>query len=306
MRGVKELLKNYKSAFFIRAKKLKFRGIGRNDVYNITAPFKIKKTEYLFGRVEPHEFPNSKIVLFRKRKNYWVPDEKFKELFLEDPFFTTIGDLFVLGGVEVEKKNEKLRYRTAFYRGKEIHSLKRFAYGPWGMKDIRLVELPNDGIGVFTRPQGKKGRRGKIGFTIIDSLSKLTPRKLSSAELIRGQFYRGEWGGVNQAMVLDNGKLGILGHIARYSKDKKNRFYYPVVFCFDYFRWEKTPLKIILRRAELPEGEAKTPGLYNVIFPGGIIREGENAKLYVGVGDAEAYEVTIKDPFKTYETGIKE
>jgi len=97
------------------------------------------------------------------------------------------------------------------------------------MKDIRLVELKNGKIGVFTRPQGRRGRRGKIGFTTISSLENLTPRTLTKAQIIKGQFAKGEWGGVNQALILKNGKIGALGHIARYSKDKQNRFYYAIV-----------------------------------------------------------------------------
>jgi len=170
------------------------------------------------------------------------------------------------------------------------------------MKGIRLVELPNEEIGVFTRPQGKKGARGKIGFTIIDSLSKLTPRVLTNTEVLKGQFARGEWGGVNEISVLKNKTLGILGHIARYSSGKSMRFYYPTAFCFNYKTRKYSSMRLLIRRAELPEGEAKRPDLYNVVYPGGIIREKNGkAKLYAGVGDAEAYEITIKDPFNYYE-----
>src|SRR6056297_641459 len=305
MKTIKQILSIYRGENYIRAKKLRFSGVGKNDVYNITRPFKFKRTSYILGRVEPHDGWDSKIVLFKKKKdsNYWYPDENFNPLHLEDPFIEKIGESFVVGGVEVQRPVEgKMRYRTVFYRGKDIHNLRKFSHGPWGMKDIRLVELPDKRIGVFTRPQGKKGGRGRIGFTIIDSLQKLKPRILTQAPLLKGQFAKGEWGGVNEAIILSNGKVGALGHIARKSKDKKLLFYYPFVFYFDPYTRERSNLRIILRRAELPEGESKKPELYNVVFPGGIIRKNKGlSKLYVGVGDAEAYEVLIKDPFEYYE-----
>jgi hypothetical protein len=51
-----------------------------------------------------------------------------------------------------------------------------FAVGPQWMKDIRLVELADRRIGVFTRPKGEYfGGQAEIGFTIIDNLDDLTP-----------------------------------------------------------------------------------------------------------------------------------
>ena len=41
------------------------------------------------------------------------------------------------------------------------------------MKDIRLILLSDNRIGVFTRPQGKIGGRGRIGFMIVNSLKEL-------------------------------------------------------------------------------------------------------------------------------------
>ena len=302
-------MKLYKSDNFISARKLKFFYVGKNFVYNITSPFKFKENYYLFARLEPKssEDFSSKIVLFKKRDSvYWDLDKEFEHLNLEDPFFKKIKGLWVLGGVEVKRNiaKKKINYKTVFYKGDNPYNLKKFSTGPWGMKDIRLIELPDEKIGVFTRPQGKKGGRGKIGFTIINSLDDLKPRKLSRAPLLDKQFSRGEWGGVNDVVILKNGTLGVLGHIARYSKDKKNRFYYAIVFCFNYNTRKSSNLRLILRRAELPEGEAKEPGLYNVIFPGGILRKKDgNALIYAGVGDAESYQVLIKDPFEYYEKG---
>jgi len=305
MLSIKQILKVYKSGFK-SAKKLNFYSIERQDVYNVTAPFKQGKSTYILGRIEPRSIEEgARVMFFKKRGASWYPDKKSPVFILEDPSITKICDVYVFSGVEVKQNPRKigfLTYRSVFYKGSDTHNLKQFAVGPWGMKGIRLVELPDKKIGVFTRPQGKKGARGKIGFTIIDSLSKITPRVLTNAEVLKGQFARGEWGGVNEVHLLKNKTLGVIGHVARYSEGKSMRFYYPIAFCFNYKTREYSSLRLLVRRAELPEGEAKKPDLYNVVYPGGIIREKKGiAKLYAGVGDAEAYEIVIKDPFIYYE-----
>ncbi len=301
MKSIKEVLKSYKSK--VRdVKQIRFSGVSDLDVYNITKPYKLKRTNYILGRVEPRDLEeNAKVMFFKRKKNssYWVVDCDLPVLDLQDPFLTKIKGLFVLGGVQVKwRKDEKdLNYRMVFFKGKDIHNLQEFAVGPWGMKGVRLVEL-DKGIGVFTRPQGKKGGRGKIGFTIIDSLKDLNVQVLSSAKLIDNQFAKGEWGGVNDVVLLDDRNLGVLGHVARYSKDEKMRFYYPMAFRFDYKNRRSGFMKILVRRGEIPEGEAKKPGLYNVVYPGGIVRKNGKAVIYAGVGDAEAYKIIIDDPFE--------
>jgi hypothetical protein len=313
MININKIVKNYKSGFK-KADKLRFASIEKQDVYNITAPFKIGEETFLLGRVEARETEGgSKTIFFRKKGESWQPEYCYPVLTLEDPFLTKIKDFFILGGVQVtQRPNRKfLGFRTVFYKGKEMTDLKEFAYGPWGMKGIRVVELPNGKIGVFTRPRGKKGARGNIGFTIVNSLDELKPRFLSSVELIPERFAKGEWGGVNQVFLLKNGKIGALGHAARYSnhkkKDSRMRFYYPIAFCFDPETKETSNIRLLVRRAELPEGDAKRPDLYNVVYPGGITRNNDGtASLYAGVSDAEAYEIIINDPYTYYEHSINE
>jgi hypothetical protein len=303
--SVKSLLKNYKKTTR-KVRKLKFSGVGNRDVYNVAAPFKFKRSYYLLGRVESREEETgTKVMFFRRPKNsqVWHVDEKCPIFDLQDPFIIKLNNTFVVGGIEIKQlaNRQYLRYRTVFYRGKDPHNLRRFGNSPWGMKGIRFIALPDNQVLVFTRPQGKKGRRGKIGCTVIDSLNKLKPRTLSRAEIIGGQFSRGEWGGVNEVHFLRDGKIGILGHIAKFGKDKK-KYYYPITFSLDFEMGAFSKIKIIAKREELPKGEAKRGDLYNVIYPGGLLRNSKgSAKLYVGVSDAEAYELTIDDPFLEYE-----
>ena len=165
---VNTLLKKYKNSI-INVKKLKFLGVKDKDVYNVTAPFFIKNKEYIIGRVESRNKKDSKIMFFYKRQDNFILDKKAPIFNLEDPFISFIDNQIIFGGVECIKNS----YKTIFFKGKYIYSLKRFAKGPIGMKDIRFIELSNKKIGIFTRPQGEIGLRGRIGFFIIDSLNEL-------------------------------------------------------------------------------------------------------------------------------------
>lgn len=284
--------------------KINFSGVESRDVYNITAPFKGGEELVIAGRVEERDSEESKVVFFIEKDNTWFPDEDAPVFSLQDPFVTWIKGKLVFGGVEIyphPEKDGELGWRTIFYCGDNIYNLQRFAQGPDGMKDIRLVELADGKIGVFTRPQGKIGGRGTIGFTKLESLQDLTKRTIIEARLLNNQFIPEEWGGVNEVHLLENGLLGVLGHIACFDIEG-NRHYYPMVFPFNPEIEEAGNIEIIACRNELPNGPAKRPDLVDVLFSGGIQRIGDGkAVLYMGVSDVEAYRVIIPDPFLKYE-----
>ncbi len=303
---IASLLSAYNQKSITKIRELCFSGIGDRDVYNITSPFYVRGQLHILGRVqERSQEGGSMVVFFRhtKKSVCEIVNNTLPIYDLEDPFVICLKELIIIGGVEVSHRQIKkgLSYRTVFYRGKDLLSLERFAHGPWGMKDIRFIQLPNKKFGVFTRPQGRKGGRGKIGFTLLRSLDDFKPGILSRAHLFDGQFAKGEWGGVNEVHLLKNGLLGVLGHVARYTAGNV-REYYPISFCFDYHKKKLFGMKILVGREDLPRSEAKRFDLYSVVYPGGIIRIKHNkAKLYIGVGDAAAYEITIHDPFLAYE-----
>lgn len=169
------------------------------------------------------------------------------------------------------------------------------------MKDIRLVELPDRKVGVFTRPQGKMGGRGKIGYTVIDELNQLNAEVVDRAPLIKDHFIDEEWGGVNEVTILSNGLIGTLGHIARYD-DRGNRHYYPMVFIYQPETNQITDMQMIAVRDDFPAGPAKRPDVADVLFSGGLVRrQNGKAELYVGVSDAEAHKAIIDDPFLKHE-----
>ncbi|WP_211749291.1 DUF1861 family protein [Paenibacillus sp. Marseille-Q4541] len=284
--------------------KLQFVGVGEKDVYNITAPFQIDGEMIIAGRVESRDSEHSEIHFFVERDGTWIPKEEAPVFTLQDPFFTFIKGELVLGGVEVfphPEMENALMWRTVFRKGKTLGELELFFTGPDAMKDLRLVELASGEIGVFTRPQGEKGGRGKIGFVKVNSLDEVTVNLVNEAPLLSDQFIDEEWGGANELHILKNGLVGVLGHVASFD-DAGDRHYYPMVFALDPVTGEYTDMELIAVRAQFIPGETKRPDLADVVFSGGLVRKQDGtADLYAGISDAEAHRLTIADPFLQYE-----
>lgn len=299
---LQDFLKTGNRAF---GRKLIMSGVGTRDVYNITAPFMDNGEPVIAGRVEDRDKESSQVMFFVQRKGEWIPRNGAPVFDLQDPFFSFIHGELVFGGVEVYFDSDDPHYvtswRTVFYRGYSIDTLEPFAKGPLTMKDIRLVGLDNGRIGVFTRPMLVDGARALIGFVEITSLEQLTEETIAGARLLRRQFLKQEWGGANEAHLLSNGLIGVLGHIAR-MENNNIRHYYPMTFCYDPVSHRYSPIKLIATRAMFPAGPAKRPDLEDVIFSGGLVRHGDgSATLYTGVSDAEAHKIDIADPFLEYE-----
>lgn len=301
-----QLLKEYlkKKEETSSPEKIIFSGIGDQDVYNITAPFEDEGELVIAGRVESRESEHSNVYFFVNREGQWIPRQGAPTFELQDPFFTIVKGELILGGVQIFPHPENvgaLGWRTVFLRGKNISELKEFAKGPDGMKDIRLVQMQNGSIGVFTRPQGEKGGRGKIGFTRIEALEELTAKTIDEAPLLEGQFTPEEWGGANEIHLLKNGLLGVLGHVASFDEEE-NRHYYPMAFVFNPESKKHSDIELIAVRDNFLAGPAKRPDLVDVVFSGGLIRhKGGTATLYAGISDAEAQKLTIKDPYLRFE-----
>lgn len=281
-------------------KKIIFNGVEGYDVYNTTAPFAWNEEIYIIGRVEKRDSEHSKAVFFVQDENgQFKPKQAIKQYDLQDPYISFIGNTIVFGGTEIfphPDNPEKLAWRAKFYYGTDLTNLQFLTNGPTGMKDIRLIELKDKRIGVFSRPQGDKGKRGKIGFTIVDNLHNLTPVVINDALLLE-QFDDEEWGGCNEATLLSNGKVGVLGHIAKFSTGDV-RHYYPMVFCIDPLTGEYSDMKIIAERQNFLPGPSKRDDLIDVLFSSGIKCHGNGyATLYTGVSDVEAQQIEIVDPF---------
>lgn len=286
---------------------LHFGGVGDRDVYNITAPFSFDGKTFIAGRVEARDTESAETVFFaRQADGIWRPHPNAPTFAkLQDPCITSISGELVIGGVEFPVElpgRDAPGWRMSFYRGTNFETLRPLLQGPDHMKDIRLVELANGRVGVCSRPQGTLGGRGQIGFATVDSLDELTATAIDAAPLLAGQFLSEEWGGANELHLLADGRLGVLGHIAwmQGSGLKEEKHYYPMTFILDPSNNEHSPLQIIASRNNFPDTAPKRPGLRDVIFSGGLLREGGETWLYAGLGDAAAGRVHIVDPFSQY------
>ena len=279
--------------------KIIFRGVNGHDVYNITAPFISAGKTIIAGRVEPRDEEISKVLFFEQEDDIWHPIPGAPIFELQDPFVSFIQNEIIFGGVKVKENRTGFEWKTVFFRGPDIYNLTEFSHGPTGMKDIRLCDLEDGRIAVFTRPQGRVGGRGMIGYLEIEDLNDLTSSAIQYAALIEGIFHPLDWGGVNEAHLLKNGEIGVLGHGACFHDDMAmcEKRYFAKTFVYNPSRHQIRDLKIIASRDQFKDGPAKRPDIANVVFSSGLVRENGTATLYAGISDAEAHWIEIEDPF---------
>ena len=287
-----------------------FKGVDGNDVYNPSIPFEIDNITVMAGRVEKraNEVSQTKFFKFNGDLLELIPDAPVLDL--QDPFVTTINGETWLGGVYVIWDRDRLvEYSTYFYCGESLKDLKFVFKGPRFMKDIRLIQLPNRKIGVFSRPQGeymlkKYGCTCKIGFAIADSVNDINEEFIANAPFLEGQFIPEEWGGCNQLYNLKNGLIGIIGHksCGEYMDGIHIIHYYSMAFAIDPVTRKVTQTKVIGTRDCYPRGPQKNVRTADVTFTSGIIRLGNGkAELYAGLSDCQVGKIIIDDPFEEYE-----
>jgi len=286
-------------------------------VYN-PAPVVIDGQKYLWARVEERKTEKDSVVrLFKEgKKGKWevVPGAPvFEEL--QDPFYCgIIGGYHILGGVRVYDVagTPDLGYRTVFYRYKNSftelvnsngETSHPFVVGPGKMKGIRLIQRENGRIGVTTRPQGKFGGRGRIGYFEIESLDTLESvladydRQKNPETLNWGLFVDEEWGGANELFNLPDGKIEVLGHIAGFGENSLKKNYYPITFIFDPETRSANNVQIIATAKQFDPVKVKKGDLGSVFYPCGLVSLGNSfAWLYGGIGDTKAGRILIKDP----------
>lgn len=292
--------------------KLTFIGVDGYDVYNCSIPFQWGGKQYIFGRVERREeWARSWVRLFENTgKDQWtlVPNSMIYQL--EDPYISKVHNMLVLGGTHVRNKQGRLdTFYGYFYKGTDVNDMYYFTTGPDYMKDIRLVQLADNRIGVFSRPRGEEVRRkygseSVVGFTVINSLDELCAEVIESAAMVDGLFDKDEWGGCNQCYYLSSGLIGVIGHKCYLNKSEDGedvQTYLNVSFVFDPEKHEIMDLKIIGTRNCYPEGPAKKGHLIDCAFTSGIVmREDGKVDLYSGIGDAEEGRIVIDYPFEGY------
>ncbi|MFW5865547.1 MAG: DUF1861 family protein [Nanoarchaeota archaeon] len=280
---------------------LSFNTVEGKTAYNPPMPFFEGGIRYMAVRVESLESElDSKIVFARETEdNKWIIDYSVPSLGLQDPTYQKIRGEIVLSGVRVQKEEKEAGWHQEFYRGDSIRTLNHFTSGPKGMKDIRLVDL-DEKIGVFTRPNGKIGGLGKIGYlevNSVDELEGLTENDWYGADMIGGLFDDESWGGVNQAVKLSDGMIGVIGHKAHktFPEGVLQKHYHAISFRYDPRTNVQSHLKNIAKRDDFPTSISKrSPELDNVIFPAGV---DEEFNLYCGLSDYCIGVRKIENPF---------
>ena len=294
----------------IESTKLTFKGVDAGyDVYNCSIPFTWNGTDYIFGRVEPHDkWASSVTMLFRKTgRDEWTRVLEFGKLELEDPYIQYVRGELIVGGTRVMKVAGKVKtYRGAFYRDNKqgpMH-LEYFTTGPERMKDIRLIELPDGRIGVFSRPRGedvrkKYGSESVIGFTTVNDLNELTPEVIEAAPVIDGIFGKDECGGCNQAYLTDDGKVLVASHLcysgAKAANGINRGVYCNASFVFDPATHTATHIRIVATRKLYPEQEPKVPHLDDCVFTSGFVfNDDGTCDIYTGLCDAAEGRIRVQ------------
>lgn len=309
---MKKLYREFEEGKQIRESALlTFEGVDGYDVYNCSIPFVWNGKRYIYGRVERRkEWARSTVHLFEEKgPDRWTASADSPVYQLEDPFVAKIGGQIVLGGTHVRMKSGQIdTYYGYFYRGSDLNDLYYFTTGPDRMKDIRLVEMEDGRIGVFSRPRNgvyEDGAASAIGFSIISSLDELTAEVIENAPPLRGLFGPGEWGGPNQAYFLSSGKIGVIGHMSWEDTAPDDgetlQVYVNSSFVLDPDTREVLDFRIIGCRSCYPPSEPKLSRLRNCTFTSGIVmRSDGRADLYSGVCDAAEGRVVIDYPFEGY------
>lgn len=287
---------------------LKFEGVDGYDVYNTSHPFSYEGKEYMFGRVERRdEWARSVVCLFSKKaEDVWELVKKAMIYQLEDPFITELNGEIVLGGTRVNYSKGMLSgFCGVFYKGKDLFDLHYYTTGPEDMKDIRLVKLADGRLGVFSRPRGEEvkqvyGSEAVIGFTVLNGIEELDDEALAQAPIINGLFDKDEWGGCNQCLLLEDGRIGVIGHRCYYDFDGKvnQQVYVNIAFVFDPETFKVSDMKVIGTRKSYPQAAAKKEDLADCAFTSGIVRRPDGRfDLYSGIGDTAEGRIVIDNPF---------
>ena len=283
-----ELLQAYRQRRrVLKAEKLTFLGISGRDVYNIAAPICVGDGLFQPGKAGDRILE----VMFSGRRAAWVPEDIVSEL----------QDRFGSGSRSHLSRSRSVPIYPAgcCCRIKFLWQDPSEALAELIMKDIR-AELPPVSR---SHPQGEIGiAPSAIPRSATDELSEV----ILQAELLP-QFIPEEWGGANEVHVLKDGRLGVLGHIARFDEEGA-RHYFAMAFEYDPECQHAGPMQIIAVREDFPPGDSKRPDLKDVIFPGGLVRQRDGtAWLYAGLSDSEAGRVLIPDPFRHFgRMGSKE
>ncbi|GAC1463846.1 MAG: DUF1861 family protein [Chloroflexota bacterium] len=275
-------------------------GIDGCDAYNPSGALHHNGHTYHYARVEPRgdEFASWSVLFRQTCDTQWEMDSSLPRFHLQDPFVAVIRGEHVVGGVRIlEKTGERVFFETVFLRGDSPSTLVEFARGPRNMKDLRLVALKDGKVGIFTRPLGGIGGRGRVGYTEVDDLDQIDADRIESADLLPKQPVESQWWGVNDACVLDDRRIGVIAHMAKFHGAERR--YYAVAFVFD--RQTRAIVRdphIVADRSLFPHHPSKRQDLVDVVFPASF--NPRSGLLLAGISDTTIGVVRIDDPFNNH------
>lgn len=250
-----------------------------------------------------------KFYKHNKEKDIWEPvsDTPPMEGY-QDP--TYIGEIsgqkyFSVVNTEEDPKTEVITnyWAELFVIKGDLNHIEPVAKGPLKSKGLHLIQTPQ-GIEGFIRMQGEEFGKGKVCHFRLPQMADLqdTLENIREKTEIIEMFDQEEWGGVNDLHLLSDGRIGILGHIARFDKnsdipDKKD--YYVTSGIFDPKTKTCSDLKIIMTAEDLGiEYDAKRPDLQNVLYPTNSILDADKLHVYANLGDTKAMVFTVENPWQ--------
>lgn len=286
--------------------------------YNETKPIDYDGIEGMAVREEPWDSQISSVKWWRHNieKDTWEPLDQADEMpGCQDPSYQ--GEL--QGRKYISVVNTKLNNRGEFDYWSELYELnsdfkglKAVAKSPLLCKGLHLSENPDDGtIDGFIRRQGEGFASGKVCYFKMKTMEELqgVMDNLDTAAETIEMFAPKEWGGINDLHRLPDGRLGVVGHIARFRIDadgKEVRDYYVTSAIFDPKTKQMSELKIIMTMDDLKDEkgnlikaqfEPKRADLDNVLYPTNSVLEGGKLTIYVGAKDAKPFVFSVKNPW---------
>ncbi len=305
-----------------RGKIVLIHGVGQNDTYNPTF-YEGSNDMIMAFRCEPRSSNAAAPVSYHPSIAFARQDARgiwrlAKDLepftMMEDPFIFYAEDRgvqqVVFGGVWVRNVRGKIIPRTEFYKGVTLETLERIPFAMIdNMKDVRLMQLPDNRMLVCRRPQGDKYMRGRITLHVIDSLDELVDIDkidLPVLAILDSCQDALDWVGVNGVQILKDAEgrawVGLLGHVAL--EDHHHTVHYAIctyrIALQDLLSNQVRNVcpHIIATRSCFEDGPSKTDGLKDVVFPGYLQHiDGYKYRLWAGLSDARIGCVELEDPF---------
>ena len=240
---------------------------------------------------------------------------------LQDVSFSTFHRQHLMSGVQTIRVWDPVRggwilnYRMAHALSRNLVTWRRLAFGPWGQKGTKQVELADDMRALCFRPQGGEAGAGTIGFakvrvrTAAQLAAYLTQPESTGYRLMKGLTLPHGWAGPGQLEPLTDGSIFMTFHHGRWdphpskfalSGRERPREYFGARTMFDPDSLEFWDHEVTVTRRSfdhcLDRHIAKREDLVKVVYPMSNLPWGDGtAEHLFGIGDCLAGVVYLPD-----------